>query len=246
MVIKTQNLGKLYTGYRGFLRKRKILALKDCSLQIARGEIFGLLGLNAAGKTTILKILLGFIYPTWGSFEILGKRGIDASVRTKLGYLPEEPRVYEFLTAKEFLTFCGKLFNLSKSEIQKRAGRLMEALQIHPLSQIRVKEFSKGMNQRLAIASALINEPEILFLDEPLSGLDPVGRKIVKEIVLNFKKRGGTVFFSSHILAEVEQMSDRIGILHQGKLLCMEETESILSRFPSLENFFLTRIGIKT
>jgi ABC-2 type transport system ATP-binding protein len=245
VVIKIENLGKIYTSYRGFLKKREILALKNFDLEVKRGEIFGLLGLNAAGKTTVLKILLGFVHPTWGRFEILGKNKLNSSVRAKLGYLPEEPRLYEFLSAEEFLVFCGKLFGLNKSERIERAGRLIKLMQIRSVSQTKIGEFSKGMNQRLAIASALINEPEILFLDEPLSGLDPVGRKIVKEIIFNFAKEGRTVFFSSHILAEVEEMSDRIGILHEGKLLCVEEVKSILSRFSSLERFFLTRIGIE-
>lgn len=242
--IKVEKLGKIYTGYKGFLKKKKILALKKVDLEIKRGEIFGLLGLNAAGKTTILKILLGFIYPSWGRYEILGKSVVDIDIRKKIGYLPEEPKLYEFFSAEEFLVFCGRLFGLSKTEIISRTNQLLELVKIKSAAKKRIEEFSKGMNQRLAIASALINDPEILFLDEPLSGLDPLGRKIVKEVVLNLKKKGKTVFFSSHILAEVEQISDRIGILHKGELLCVEEVDSILSNFPSLEEFFLRKIGI--
>lgn len=242
--IKIENLGKIYTRYQGFLKKKRVLALKKVNLKIKKGEIFGLLGLNAAGKTTILKILLGFIRPSWGKFKILGESTLTTGIRKKLGYLPEEPRIYEFLSAEEFLIFCGRLFGLNKKDIICRTKRLLELVKISSAAKKKIKEFSKGMSQRLSIASTLINDPEILLMDEPLSGLDPLGRKIVKEIVLNLKKRGKTVFFSSHILAEVEQISDRIGILHQGELLCVEEVKFILANFPSLEEFFLTKIGI--
>ena len=244
LVIKVENLGKIYTGYRGFLKKKRVFALKKVNLDIKRGEIFGLLGLNGAGKTTILKIFLGFVRPSWGKFSILGKSAINMDIKKRLGYLPEEPRLYEFFSAEEFLIFCGRLFGMTKGEILFRVNQLLELVEMKSAAKKRVKDFSKGMNQRLAIASALINNPEILFMDEPLSGLDPLGRKIVKEVVLNLKKRGKTVFFSSHILAEVEQISDRIGILHQGELLCTEQVESALLKFPSLEEFFLTKIGV--
>ena len=242
--IKIDNLGKIYSGYRGFLKRRKVLALKNLSLEVQKGEIFGMLGLNAAGKTTMLKILLGFVAPSWGTFQVMGRHDIDVDIKRKLGYLPEEPKLYSFFNAEEFLLFCGSLFGLSKSENRSRAGELLELLQIQSAAKRRIAEFSKGMNQRLAIASSLINDPEVVFFDEPLSGLDPVGRKIVKEALLNLKTRGKTIFFSSHILAEVEQICDRIGILHQGELLCVENVASILSNFSSLEQFFLHRIGI--
>ena len=244
--IKIENLGKIYTGYQGFLKKRKVLALKNLSLRIKKGEIFGMLGLNAAGKTTVLKILLGFVRPGWGKFQIMGKNRVDANVKRKLGYLPEEPKLYDFFSGEEFLLFCGKLFGLNKSQNQYRTNQLLELLQIKSAAKTRIAEFSKGMNQRLAIASSLINNPDIVFLDEPLSGLDPVGRKIVKEVVLSLKKEGKTVFFSSHILAEVEQICDRIGILHRGELLCVESIKSILSNFSSLEKFFLSKIEPKS
>lgn len=242
--LKVENLGKVYKGYHGFLKREKTLALKNLSLEVRKGEIFGMLGLNAAGKTTLLKILLGFLSPSWGRFEIMGKGRIDVDIKRKLGYLPEEPRLYDFFSAEEFLHFCGQVFGLSKAERQKRTYKLLEILQIKSAARKRIKEFSQGMNQRLAIASSLINEPELLFLDEPLSGLDPVGRKIVKELILGLKKKGGTIFFSSHILAEVEEVCDRVGVLHKGELLCVESVESILCHFSSLESFFLHKIGI--
>jgi len=244
-LVKTENLGKIYIGYKGFLKKRKVLALKDLNLEVKKGEIFGMLGLNAAGKTTLLKILLGFIHPSWGKFEVLGKNRIDTDIKRKIGYLPEEPKLYNFFSAEEFLVFSGKIFGLTKAEALKKAQRLLETLGIKQAAKKRIKEFSKGMNQRLAIASSLINDPELLFFDEPLSGLDPVGRKIVKQVILDLKKKGRTIFFSSHILTEVEQICDRIGILHNGELLCVESTEAALSSFPSLEDFFLHKIGVE-
>jgi len=243
--VKIQNLGKIYRGYRGFLKRRKVLALKNLTLAIKKGEIFGMLGLNAAGKTTLLKILLGFVRPTWGKFEIMGKNKINSELKRKLGYLPEEPKLYEFFNAEEFLLFCSKLFGLNRHERISRINHLLEILQIKQVAKTRIAELSKGTNQRLAIASCLINDPEIIFLDEPLSGLDPVGRKTVKEVILNLKKRGKTVFFSSHILTEVEQICDRIGILHQGELLCVEKIESVTQGFSSLEDFFLHTIEEK-
>lgn len=239
--VKTQGLGKVYTEYRGFLRKKTVKALNKVSFEVKRGEIFGMLGLNAAGKTTLLKMLLGFISPSWGDFEILGKRGIGAEVKKKIGYLPEEPKLYDFFTAEEFLLFCANMFKLNKTQAAARAHHLLNMLRIHHAASQRIKGFSKGMNQRLAIASSLINQPELLFLDEPLSGLDPVGRKLVKGVILDIKKEGRTVFFSSHILAEVEQICDRVGILHNGKLLCIKDTDTIL-RSCSLEDFFLHTI----
>ena len=240
--VRIENLGKIYTGYRGFLKRRRVLALKNLSLTVKKGEIFGMLGLNAAGKTTLLKILVGFVHPSWGRFEIMGKNTIDLEIKRRLGYLPEDPKLYEFFSAEEFLLFCGKLFGLNKSERLLRTEKLLETLQITSIARTRIAELSRGMNQRLAIASCLINEPELIFFDEPLSGLDPIGRKVVKKVILDLKEKGTTVFFSSHILAEVEQICDRIGILHQGELLCAEEVKSILSDFTSLEDFFFHKI----
>lgn len=242
--VRVENLGKIYKGYKGFLRRREVLALKNLTLEVRKGEIFGMLGLNAAGKTTFLNILLGFIHPTWGRFEIMGKNKIDTYIKRKLGYLPEEPRLYDFFSAQEFLLFCGQIFGLNTDQRMKKADELLEILQIKSAARKRIAEFSRGMTQRLAIASSLINEPELIFLDEPLSGLDPVGRKIVKEVIINLKKGGRTVFFSSHILAEAEEVCDRIGILHKGELLCVESMESVLSRFSTLEDFFLHKVNI--
>jgi len=241
-ILKTENLGKVYSGYKGFLRKKKVLALKNISFSVKRGEIFGMLGLNAAGKTTLLKIMLGFIRPSWGKFKIMGKDKINSKLKRKLGYLPEEPKLYDFFTVEEFLAFCGKLFCLTRCERIRRTEFLLETLQIKQYAKTRIRELSKGTNQKVAIASCLINDPELIFFDEPLSGLDPVGRKIVKKVILELKQKGKTVFFSSHILTEVEQICDRVGILHRGELVCVEEVTSLTSNFSSLEDFFLHKI----
>ncbi|MBC7189784.1 ABC transporter ATP-binding protein [Candidatus Aerophobetes bacterium] len=241
-VIKIKNIGKIYRGYRGLLKRKKTFALKKINLEIKRGEIFGLLGLNAAGKTTLLKILLGFVRPSWGEFEILGRKGINTQIKRKIGYLPEEPKLYDFLSAEEFLFFCGRICGLKKEKIKERTKHLLDTLRIAHAAKTKIGEFSRGMNQRLAIACAILHDPDVLFLDEPLSGLDPLGRRIVKELLLSLKKEGKTIFFSSHILSEVEQLCDRIGILHQGELLCVEETNRAVSTYPSLEDFFMQKI----
>jgi len=242
LVVKTKNLSKIYRGYRGFLKKRETLALKGLNLEIKRGEVFGLLGLNGAGKTTVLKILLGFTSPSWGEFELLGEKGINNHVKKKIGFLPEDPNIYNFLNAEQFLDFCGKLFNLSSKERKIKTEMLLELLSLTSAKKIPVKEFSKGMVQRLGIASSLINDPELIFFDEPLSGLDPLGRKRVMDIILNLKEKNKTVFFSSHILAEVEKICDRIGILHKGKLIASKDMKEIAAGEVSLEDFFLQTV----
>lgn len=244
-VIKIKNIGKVYRGSRGILKRKRTVALKKINLEIKRGEIFGLLGLNAAGKTTLLKILLGFIRPSWGEFEIFGKKGISTQIKRKIGYLPEEPKLYDFLSAGEFLFFCGRICGLKKEKIKERTKHLLDTLRISHVANTKIGEFSRGMNQRLAIACAILHNPDVLFLDEPLSGLDPLGRRIVKELLLSLKKKGKTIFFSSHILSEVEQLCDRIGILHKGELLCVEETTRAVSTHPSLEEFFIQKIERK-
>jgi len=242
LAVKTKKLSKIYRGYRGFLKKRETLALKDLDLEVERGEVFGLLGLNGAGKTTVLKILLGFTTPSWGEFELLGEKGINNRVKKKIGFLPEDPNLYDFLSAEEFLDFCGKLFNLSSKERKTKTEMLLELLSLTSAKKIPVKEFSKGMIQRLGIASSLINDPELIFFDEPLGGLDPLGRKGVKDIILTLKEKKKTVFFSSHILAEAEKICDRIGILHKGKLISSKNMEEITEEEISLEDFFLQTI----
>jgi len=242
-IIQTKNLGKVYRGYKGFLKKRKVIALKELNLEIRKGEVFGLLGLNAAGKSTTLKIFLGLILPSWGEFEILGDIGINAYIKQRIGFLPEDPGLYKYLSAEEFLNFCGKLFKLRKRQRRERVEELLELVGLSNAKDMRIKEYSKGMVQRLGIASSLINNPELIFLDEPMSGLDPLGRKKIKDIISKLRRKGTSIFLSSHILAEVEEICDRIGILHKGRLICLREVEELKKEKISLEEFFIHAVG---
>jgi len=241
-IVKSRNLKKVYKGYKGFLRKRRILALTELNLEVNKGEVFGLLGLNAAGKSTILKILLGLTFPSSGEFEVLGKKEIDTSVKQRIGFLPENPSFYRYLSAWEFLDLCAKLFRLPRKVRRKRIEELLGLVELKDAKKTRIGEFSKGMVQRLGIASSLINDPELIFLDEPMSGLDFLGRRKVKDIILKLKKEGKTIFFSSHILSEVEEVCDRIGILHQGKLVCMKGMGELKKAGIPLEEFFIQGI----
>lgn len=244
-IVKVKGVSKLYKRYKGFLKKEKILALKNLDLEVKKGEVFGLLGLNAAGKSTLLKILLGFISPTEGKYRLLGEEGDNIKVKQKIGFLSEDPRLYPYLSAEEYLNLCGKLFKINKRERERKIQNLLKTVDLSNVCKIRLKEFSKGMIQRVGIASVLINNPEIIFLDEPMSGLDPLGRKRIKNIILELKKRGKTIFFSSHILAEVEEICDRIGILHKGELIGTKEINELKKEGKSLEEFFLKIITEK-
>ena len=240
-VIKTKELSKTYKEYKGFLKKRRVSALKKVAFEVRKGEVFGLLGLNAAGKSTLLKIFLGFIFSDRGKIEILKEDKVNSLIKQRIGFLPEEPHFYEYLSAYEFLVFLGKLFKIKKEERERRIKDVLNLVGLTSTKKTRIKEFSKGMSQRLGIAATLINDPEILFLDEPMSGLDPLGRKRVKDIILTLKKNGKTIFFSSHILAEIEEICDRIGIIHKGRLIYTGEVKTIKEK-SSLEKFFINTI----
>ena len=227
-VVQTWNLGKVYR--TGFWMNHKIESLKNCSLSIYRGETFGLLGPNGAGKTTLLKTLLGITRPSTGRAVILGKPIGDRSVKQKIGYLPENAYLYDFLTAWEFLEFIAGLFQIPK---QKKRQRITELLDLVGLAQStarkkKLKQYSKGMLQRVGMAQALINDPEIVFLDEPMSGLDPMGRYRMREIVLSLKQQGKTIFFNSHVLSDIEQICDRIAFLALGELICQGSLDELL------------------
>ncbi len=224
-VIKTEYLSKVYT--TGFL-KRKIRALDNLNLEVKQGEIFGFLGPNAAGKTTTIKILMGLLYPTVGNAYIFGKRIGNHKSKEDIGYLPENPSFYHHLTGFELLNFYGTVFGLPKQIKKERIRHLMETVGLSDASNLRLGKYSKGMNQRIGIAQALVNDPQLLVLDEPLSGLDPLGRKSLRDLILRLKEDGKTIFFSSHILADVEMICDRVGILINGKLLSVGRLERIL------------------
>jgi ABC-2 type transport system ATP-binding protein len=229
-VVETWNLNKIYR--TGFWLNQKVQSLTNCSLSVQQGETFGLLGPNGAGKTTLLKILLGVIRPTNGRAVLLGKPIGDRATKQRVGYLPENAYFYDFLTAWEFLTFVGGLFQISKPILNKRIATTFDlvGLDQKTAKKKQLRQYSKGMLQRVGMAQALINDPELVFLDEPMSGLDPLGRYQVREIILSLKEQGKTIFFNSHILTDVEQICDRIAILARGELLCVGSLEEILGR----------------
>ena len=227
-VIETTNLGKLYR--TGFWMNRKIESLKNCNLTVYRGETFGLLGQNGAGKTTLLKILLGIVRPTSGAGILLGQPIGDRSIKEKIGYLPENPYFYDYLTGWEFLEFVAGLFEISKSIQKQRISELLDLVGLSKSTAIRkqLRQYSKGMLQRVGMAQALINDPELVFLDEPMSGLDPMGRYQIREIIVSLKEQGKTIFFNSHVLSDVEKICDRIAILVEGELICIGTLDEIL------------------
>ncbi len=227
-VVQTWSLGKIYR--TGFWMNQKIESLKDCSLSIHQGETFGLLGPNGAGKTTLLKTLLGITRPTTGRAVILGKPIGDRTVKQKIGYLPENAFLYDFLTAWEFLEFIAGLFQIPQKIQRQRIAELLDLVGLAKSTarKKKLKQYSKGMLQRVGMAQALINDPEIVFLDEPMSGLDPMGRYRMREIVLSLKQQGKTIFFNSHVLSDIEQICDRIAFLALGELICQGSLDELL------------------
>ena len=214
-MIKTENLEM---EFKVHFFSKKITALKGLTMEVRKGETFGFLGPNGAGKTTTLKILMGLIYPTSGKAWIMGRELGDVSVKKNVGFLPEQPYFYDYLTAGEFLDFYGRLFSIGRAERQSRIGSLLDMVGLSPARDLQLRKFSKGMLQRIGIAQALINDPELVVLDEPMSGLDPIGRKEVRDIIMRLKDEGKTIFFSTHILPDVEVICDRVGILVKGEL----------------------------
>jgi ABC-2 type transport system ATP-binding protein len=227
-VVLTSELRKVYR--TGFWLNQDIVSLKTCSLRVYRGETFGLLGPNGAGKTTLLKLLLGIIRPTSGRGLLLGKPLGDRSVKERIGYLPENPYLYDYLTGWEFLELAAGLFQISSNIQRQRIPQLLElvGLSIADAKRKQMRRYSKGMLQRVGMAQALINDPELVFLDEPMSGLDPLGRYQMREIILSLKAAGKTIFFNSHILSEVEQICDRVAILTKGELICSGSLNELL------------------
>lgn len=214
--IETSHLSKTYKVSFG---KRTIQALDDMSLAVAPGTIFGLLGPNGAGKTTLIKILLGITFPTSGSGNLLGHDINDYSARQRIGYLPENHKFPLYLNGEEVLRYFGAFSGIEKNVIDKRIDNLLNTVKLLAWKKTKIKAYSKGMMQRLGLAQALINDPDIVFLDEPTDGVDPIGRIEIREILLNLKNEGKTIFLNSHLLSETEMVCDRVGILNKGKLI---------------------------
>jgi ABC-2 type transport system ATP-binding protein len=216
-IIEINNLTKDYEV--GFWRKRKVRALDGLSLSIDGGQIFGFLGANGAGKTTTLKLLMRLIFPTDGNARILGHDIQDVSMHQRIGYLPENPYFYDYLTAREFLDYCAQIFGYPAATRRKRAADLLARVKLDEKRwDTQLRKFSKGMLQRVGLAQSLVNDPEIVFLDEPMSGLDPVGRREVRDLIASLRDEGKTVFMCSHILSDIEVLCDRVAILKRGRL----------------------------
>lgn len=226
LAVETYELTKDYLV--GFWRKRPRRALDHLTLQVGAGEVFGLLGPNGAGKSTTLKVLLRLVFPTSGTARILGRELDDVSMHARIGYLPENPYFYDHLTPEEFLNYAGELFSLTAFERRRRIGELLERVGLQASRGLPLRKFSKGMVQRVGIAQALMNDPELIFLDEPMSGLDPVGRREVRDLILELKGKGKTVFFSTRILSDAETLCDRVAILNRGRLQGCGELREIL------------------
>ena len=214
--IEILGLEKTYT--IGFWRKRPKYALRPLDLKVEDGEIFGFLGPNGAGKTTTLKLLMGLIFPTAGSARILGMELDDPRMKAQIGFLPEQPYFYDYLTARELLEYYGQLSGVEAKQRSSRVNQVLQRVGLPDVGGVQLRKFSKGMLQRVGIAQAILHDPKVVFFDEPMSGLDPMGRREVRDLMAQLKVEGKTVFFSTHILSDAEALCDRVAILHQGEL----------------------------
>ena len=225
IVVEAQNLTKIY---RDFWGRQKVRALKSLDLEIRKGEVFGLLGPNGSGKSTTIKLLLGLLFPTTGRALVFGKDASEVTKNERIGYLPEESYLYRFLTAEETLDFYGRLFDMPAKLRRERSAELIEKVGLGWAKRRQLREYSKGMVRRIGLAQALINDPELILLDEPTSGLDPLGTREMKDMILELKSQGKTVVMCSHLLADVEDVCDRIAILYQGELKELGRVDSLL------------------
>lgn len=216
-VISTKNLKKEYQG-SGF-SKEKITALKNFSFSVNEGDIFGLLGPNGAGKTTLVKILLGIVFPTEGEVSIFGEDIKNESYKRRVGYLPENHKFPNYLTGEEVLHYFGMLSGLTKTQVKSRSDEYLKIVDMEKWKKTKIKKYSKGMMQRLGIAQAMINEPDLIFLDEPTDGVDPIGRKEIRDILIGLKDKGKTIFLNSHLLSEIELICNKVAILNKGELV---------------------------
>ncbi|HEX9666737.1 MAG TPA: ABC transporter ATP-binding protein [Thermodesulfobacteriota bacterium] len=235
-MLKIDNLVKDYTS--GFLRK-KVRVLQDVSFSVNRGEIFGFVGPNGAGKTTTFKVILGFVSITGGRVELMGEPLGDVEVKRKIGYLPENPYFYDYLTGEELLHYMGELHGVNGDRLSRRADYLLEKVKMTHARKIQLRKYSKGMLQRVGIAQALINDPEFLILDEPMSGLDPIGQREIRELILEQKELGKTILMSSHILSDVEALCERVAIIINGKVVKIGELGKLFEDMHSIYEMLL-------
>lgn len=224
-VIETRNLGKIY---RDFWGRKKVYALKSLDIEVKQGEIFGLLGPNGSGKSTTIKLILGLLFPTSGRAFVFGKDSTDVRKNERVGYLPEESYLYKFLNAEETLDFYGRLFEMPADERRARTEKLIKMVGLEKSRRRQLREYSKGMTRRIGLAQALINEPDLLVLDEPTTGLDPLGSRDMKDLILKLRDEGKTILLCSHQLADVQDVCDRVAILHQGELKELGRVDSLL------------------
>ncbi|HVS89477.1 MAG TPA: ABC transporter ATP-binding protein [Candidatus Acidoferrum sp.] len=216
LAIETENLTKDYPF--GFLNLKTKRSLEGLTMQVEAGEVFGFLGPNGAGKSTTIKLLVGLIFPTLGTARILGKPIRDIEMHREIGYLPEQPYFYDYLTATELLDYFARIHNLTAVDRRERVERMLKKVGLETAGKIQLRKYSKGMLQRVGLAQAILHDPQVVILDEPMSGLDPVGRREVRDIILELKREGRTVMFSTHILADAEMLCDRVGVIVGGKL----------------------------
>jgi len=225
-IVETRALTKVYTDFWG---RQKVRALKGLDLEVRRGEVFGLLGPNGSGKTTTIKLMLGLLFPTSGQALVFGRDATDVSKNRRLGYLPEESYLYKFLNAEETLDFYGRLFNIPAVERRERVNRLISEVKLDWARRRQLKEYSKGMTRRIGLAQALINDPELILLDEPTTGLDPMGSREMKDTILRLRDEGKTVLLCSHLLPDIQDVCDRIAILHSGELKELGRIDTLLT-----------------
>ncbi len=242
-IVEIENLTKDYE--IGFWKKKKVRALDNLTLNVEGGQIFGFLGGNGAGKTTTIKILMSLIFPSAGSAKILGKDISDVKMRAKIGYCPENPYFYDYLTARELLMYFGELFGLDKSKCKQKTEELLTKVGLEEASwDKQLRKFSKGMLQRTGLAQSLINDPEIVFMDEPMSGLDPIGRREIRELIAELREKGVTVFMSTHILSDIEALCDNVAILRKGKLAATGKLDDLLTSHGENQSFEINVKGV--
>lgn len=242
-IVEIEGLTKDYDV--GFLKRRKVRALDDLNLKVEPGQIFGFLGGNGAGKTTTIKILMSLLFPSAGTAKILGRDISDRSVHGEIGYCPENPYFYDYLTARELMNYFGEIFGIEKSKCKQRTAELLTRVGLRESDwDKQLRKYSKGMLQRAGIAQSLINDPKIVFLDEPMSGLDPMGRREIRELIAELRQKGTTVFMSTHILSDVEALCDRVAILRRGRLAATGDLIDLLNRDQEQRAFEVIAAGV--